>query len=77
MGPVKLFSLREKGKNIKINADDVSAVITFKNGKIQKEEFYYGSGFLSQSSRFLAINKNVASVEVTDSKGKIRKLSFN
>jgi ASPIC and UnbV/FG-GAP-like repeat len=76
-GPLKLFSLKKTMQSVKINADDISAVINFKNGQIQKEEFYYGSGFLSQSSRFLAIDKNVTAVQITDSKGKVRKISFN
>ena len=74
---LKLYSLKKNTQNVKINADDVSAVITQENGQIQKEEFYYGSGFLSQSSRFIAIDKNVSFVQVTDSKGNIRKLSFD
>jgi hypothetical protein len=74
---LKLFSLKKKLKEIKINADDISAVINFKNGKIQKEEFYYGSGFLSQSTRFIAIDKNISFVQIADSKGKVRKLSFD
>jgi len=76
-GPLKLFSLRKKEKNIKINADDVSAVISYKNGKTRKEEFYNGSSFLSQSGRFISIDENVSEVQVTDNKGKLRNVPVN
>ena len=71
---LKLFELAQKATLIKINPDDVSAVRTFKNGNIQKEEFYYGTSFLSQSARFVSIDKNVISIQITDSKGKVRSI---
>jgi hypothetical protein len=43
-----------------------------RNGKVCKEEFYYGSSFLSQSARFLAVDSNTVSVKITDSKGRVR-----
>ena len=76
LGPLKLFSLKKKVQNMKINADDVSAIIRYKSGATRKEEFYYGSGFLSQSARSLTIDKNVSAVDITDSKGKSRTISF-
>jgi len=76
LGPLRLFALNRKKKVVKLNPSDVSALIQFKNGKISKEEFYYGSSFLSQSSRFLSIDDNVSSVQITDSKGQTRKISL-
>ncbi len=75
-GPLKVFELKNNVTNISLNPNDVSAEILFKNGKKQKEEFYCGSSFISQSARFISINKNVASVSITDSNGKVRKLDF-
>ncbi len=75
-GPLKVFELKKDFTNIPIQPNEVSAEITFKNGKKQKEEFYYGSSFISQSARFISIDKNVAFVVISDSQGKIRKLSF-
>ncbi|HEV8083918.1 MAG TPA: FG-GAP-like repeat-containing protein [Chitinophagaceae bacterium] len=75
-GPLKVFELKKDLTNIPIQPNEVSAEITFKNGKKQKEEFYYGSSFISQSARFISIDKNVAFVVISDSQGKIRKLSF-
>ena len=74
---VKFFELNAKMHVIKTNPDDRMAVIHFKNGKIQKEEIYYGSSFLSQSSRFISANGNVSFIDITDHGGKTRKISFD
>jgi hypothetical protein len=75
-GALKLFQLKSGPTIVKLNPDDLSATLTFNNGKVQKEEFYYGSSFLSQSSRFLSIGKNVTTAEILDIKGNKRKMSF-
>jgi hypothetical protein len=75
-GDLKLYALRKNVKIVKVNPDDVSAIIRYKNGSIQKQEFYYGDGFLSQSSRFLPVNDLVASVEIINRKGVHRSVSF-
>ena len=75
-GALKLYERRKKPNLVKLNADDISAMMSFKNGKIQKEEFYNGSSFLSQSGKFLTIGKDVVTAEITNSKGVKRKISF-
>ena len=74
---LRVFELRRKTKTIPVNADDMYALIRFSNGAIEKKEFYYGTSFLSQSARFITIDENVASVQVTDKLGKTRMISFN
>jgi hypothetical protein len=54
--------------------DDVCALITFENGKKRKQEFYYGSSFLSQSGRFLTIPEHTHDVYITNAKGIKRKV---
>ena len=76
-GPLKLFELKREVKSYKLNSNDVYAIITFKNGKKQKEEFYYGSSFLSQSARLLSIDQNMKSVSVFDGRGKSRTVDVN
>lgn len=66
---LKLFQLRKNAKVIKVNPNDVSAILHYKNGSIQKQEFYYGTSFLSQSSRFLSVNDNISAIEIINSKG--------
>jgi hypothetical protein len=73
---LKLFELNKKMKVLKANPNDRMAIVHFKNGKIQKEEFYYGSSFLSQSARFISITENVSAVDITDNAGKTRTVSF-
>jgi len=74
-GPLKLYECRNELGQVKVNGDDVFAILHFKDGRTEKTEFYNGSSFLSQSGRFLAISKNVSAVEITDSKGVKRKIS--
>ncbi|MCC9165475.1 VCBS repeat-containing protein [Pontibacter sp. XAAS-A31] len=51
---------------------DVYATITLANGKKRKQEFYFGSGYLSQSSRTLWLPAGTKSVQIIDRAGKVR-----
>jgi hypothetical protein len=73
---LRLFELRKNEKMIKVNPDDTYAIIHYKNGAVQKQEFYYGTSFLSQSSRFISLNDNIDDVKVTNSRGETRSLSL-
>jgi len=55
---------------------DVYAEIEYKNGHKTKQEFYYGSGYLSQSARVLQISSFVKSVQVSDIRGSKRNIQF-
>ncbi len=55
---------------------DVSAILSFKNGTKQKQEFHYGSSFLSQQGRFIKINDSVSAIEVFNNTGNIRTLEW-
>jgi hypothetical protein len=66
---LKLYALNRKAEGIAFRADDVSAMIRFRNGKVQKEEAYYGTSFLSQSARFISVSPGVESVEIVNTKG--------
>lgn len=71
-GPLKVFESqfnKEKLKFHDINDDSTYAIITFTNGKKQKLEFQYGSGYLSQNSRRLFINDKIEQIEITNYKG--------
>ncbi len=56
-------------KWINLKPDDFSAEIIFKDGRKRHVEFYYGSGYLSQSSRKLPVEKNVSKITITNFKG--------
>lgn len=71
-GRLKVFNLKNDVINIPLQPNDVSAEIVFTNGSKCRQEFYFGSSFLSQSSRFLTVNKNVKSVTIINSAGEKR-----
>ena len=73
-GPLKIFELKHNLRALQVQQSDIHALILYKNGSLQKREFYYGYSFLSQSARFLNINEQVVSVQVTDSKGRTRNM---
>lgn len=76
-GPLKLFR-HKKGtqKLVPLQQTDKTVFITLTNGKKRIEELYFGNSFLSQSSRFLNVDKNAVSVEIKDSNGKIRRINL-
>jgi len=59
---LKLFKLKAARPSLPIDPDDRSALIRFKDGRVQKEEFYFGSSFLSQSARFIPVTPAMAEV---------------
>ncbi len=61
---------------IPVNPDDRFAILTFNDGKIQKQELNQGSSFLSQSASFMNISDLVSSVSITDDKGRVRNISI-
>ncbi len=66
---LKLYRLERRKINIPVGPNETTAIIRYKNGAMQKEEFYYGNSFLSQSARFLTVDSLVARVVIVDSKG--------
>lgn len=60
--------------NISIKNTDVYAVIQKKNGQSYRQEFYYGSNYLSQTSRKLKVGKDVVRVIVLDNQGNKREI---
>jgi hypothetical protein len=55
-------------KCLSIDKDIVYAVVTRKNDRKYKEEFYYGSSYLSQSGRFIKIDSTIKSVQLVSVK---------
>ena len=70
---LKIFQSKQpEGKVIMLKPDDKYAIIHLKNGRNRKEEFSYGSSFLSQSGRFIQLNKTMQSIEITNNKNEKR-----
>ena len=74
---METYEVTPTQKNITIKRDDVYAHVTTKDGATYKQEFYYGSTYLSQSSRQLHIPDNAVLVEIFDMKGNARKITIN
>jgi hypothetical protein len=74
-GALKLFALRHPPRALALKPGDVSLRIHYRDGRLRKEEVYYGSSFLSQSARFIDWSDGIGYVEVTDDRGQTRKIS--
>jgi hypothetical protein len=66
---LEVFHLNSQGSLIPVQSNDKAAFIHLKNGRIRKEELYYGTSFLSQSSRFLVLNETINFIEIINDKG--------
>lgn len=60
---LKVFSLPVM-KKILLNDDDAWCLIDYGNGRVRKEEFYYGSSFLSQSERVLILSQDAKAIKM-------------
>ena len=69
---LKVFKWNKVSESVAVNPSDAYALIIYKNKKVEKQEFYYGSSFLSQSARFIEVNDNVSKVIIFDNNGKSR-----
>ena len=74
---LKMFGFRKLRKDQLLvpGALDTKAEFSWPDGRVRKVELYYGSGYLSQSSRCIRIPEGVTTVTLYDSKGNARKVS--
>ena len=70
-------SLNTKFPFFQAMASDSWAELDYGNGKKEKVEFYYGSGYLSQSTLSIWIPAAVSKIIVHDFKGSQRSVDFN
>jgi len=76
-GTLKCFEEKGGGtplRNFPLKPDDAYALISLKNGKTRREEFYYGTSFLSQSSRVLSIPENATHITLFNTKNQSRNI---
>ncbi len=77
---LQIFTQKEAQKSKKVMTFDKniqSAKVIFTDGSERRKELYYGSGYLSQSSRTLIIHDRIKEVETTNFKGEKKKLSID
>ena len=71
-GPLRVFALKGQYGQIPVLKNDEHALIQYNSGKTQKQEFYFGSSFLSQSGRFIKTSPLMKSVTIYNSSGQSR-----
>lgn len=71
---LKVYSYEDESKQLLIGQNDVSAFLTYSNGQTQKIEWYYGQGYLSQSSRKMRVPPGVISIKLCSYEGKCREI---
>jgi hypothetical protein len=72
-GNMQAYEFKQKRNTaIQINNNDVYAIIYKNNGQHYKQEFYYGSNYLSQTSRSLKLSDNIKRVIIYDNRGNKR-----
>lgn len=77
---LRLFALSNsnpQNKAVTIPKNAQFAELFFNNGKRQKLEFYYGSGYLSNSSRTIFTNEKIKEIKVTNIDGESKTLFKN
>jgi hypothetical protein len=66
---LRVFSPVSSARSVALQPLDALALLTFADGSTRVQEFFYGSGYLSQSSRRLMLPANVRSAVIFDSRG--------
>ncbi len=76
-GKMKVFETAcSDGEIIRIRKDDANAIIQYKSGAEERREFYYGSGYLSSSSRVCRVSGDVDFIKITSYSGETRTINF-
>ncbi|MGZ8557284.1 MAG: FG-GAP repeat domain-containing protein, partial [Chitinophagaceae bacterium] len=76
-GTMGAYKLRIKQKIIPLKSTDRFAIIKKKNRQLYRQEFYFGSNYLSHTSRMLSVGKDVVSIIIYDNKGNQRQVTFS
>ncbi len=63
---LQAYAIGEKGAVYQANPEDAYALITMENGATYKHEFYYGSTYLSHSSRTIRITPDMKKIVIFD-----------
>lgn len=74
---MQAYQVKSGQKLIHAAPDDVYAIIKRKDGRGIRQEFYFGSGYLSASPRTIRISDQVASVTLYNSKGNKKDYNFS
>jgi hypothetical protein len=75
--PLELFKANEVGNMIRLTPTETSVIYKLKNGSSRREEFYFGNTFLSQGSRFIALDNAISSITIFSNNGQSREIKHN
>ena len=71
---LQAFSTTGKTHVVHLEKNDAFAELYYEKGRIERREFYYGSGYLSQSSRICTVPEGVVSLKITKYSGEVREV---
>ena len=64
--------------SLELSANEATVLMFLKNGKVERHEFPFGTGYLTQSSRIFRVSHDTNEIHVMDFMGKLtRKLSIH
>lgn len=66
---LKIIRVKKQLPLRKLLPGDAYALVTGKDGKTYRQEFYYGHSYLSQGSRCFTVSEGTGHIEIYDSKG--------
>ena len=75
-GPTQAFAVKQKHKTYQPDPDDAFALVTLSNGRTFRHEFFYGSTYLSESSRTLRYSGSVEKIEVYNFRGERKEFAL-
>jgi len=73
--PMQTYVTRNQSNYYAAAPGDAYALITLKDGRQRKHEFYFGSTYLSNSSRVVKIPAGAKDIRIVDLEGKSRLIS--
>ncbi|WP_194527622.1 VCBS repeat-containing protein [Zobellia roscoffensis] len=65
----KRFSQKLESRVIELMPGEVNAKIYFKNGKMAKQEYYFGAGYLSQASNIIQVHDSMDKIIIYNKDG--------
>jgi hypothetical protein len=74
---VLVFRKTTEHSFLKVPEDALWIEITMRNGSIRKHEIYYGSSYLSQSSKNIALTPGITDIRIYDAKGVLLENEIN
>ena len=76
-GELKAYKINQSNVvNIAAQPQDIYAIITLKNGTTFRQELYWGSSYLSQSSRTIRLSKSIGSIASYSIHGKNKEVKL-